>query len=66
MVSNLKAYTLRLHPGEDILETLLKYAKDHNLQAAFIMTCCGSVTKAKLRLAYKPAGEVKYILYNLI
>jgi len=49
--SGLTCYALRLKPGEELYSSLLKYAKENNLQASFIMTCCGSLTKATLRLA---------------
>ena len=49
--SGLTCYTLRLKPGEELYSSLLKYKKENNLQAPFIMTCCGSLTKATLRLA---------------
>jgi len=49
--SALSCYALRLKPGEELYSSLLKCKKDNNLQAPFIMTCCGSLTKATLRLA---------------
>jgi len=49
--SALMCYALRLKPGEELYSSLLKYKKENNLQAPFIMTCCGSLTKATLRLA---------------
>merc|ERR1712096_297311 len=42
---------IRLNPGVELKSTLMKYAKDNGLVAPFIMTCCGSLTKATLRLA---------------
>lgn len=49
--SGLTCYALRLKPGEELYSSLLKYKKECGLQAPFIMTCCGSLTKATLRLA---------------
>ena len=49
--SGLTCYALRLKPREELYSSLLKYKKETNLQAPFIMTCCGSLTKATLRLA---------------
>jgi len=49
--SGLTCYALRLKPGEELYSSLLKYTKENNLQAPFILTCCGSLTKATLRLA---------------
>ena len=49
--SGLTCYALRLKPGEELYSSLLTFKKENNLQAAFVMTCCGSLTKATLRLA---------------
>ena len=54
--SAVKVFALRLAPGEDIVESLKSLVTKENLKAAFIMTCVGSVTKAKIRLAYDPAA----------
>lgn len=53
--SAVKVFALRLAPGEDIVENLKSLVTKENLKAAFIMTCVGSVTKARIRLAYDPA-----------
>lgn len=47
----LSCYALRLKPGQEIRECLLTYAKDKNLDAPFVLSCVGSVTQARLRLA---------------
>jgi len=49
--SRLVVHPIRLTPGQELYSTLMKYARDRKLRAPFVMTCCGSVTKAKLRLA---------------
>ena len=49
--SGLTCYALRLKPGEELFSSLLKCKRENNLQAPFILTCCGSLTKATLRLA---------------
>ena len=55
--SGLTCYALRLKPGEELYSSLLTFKKENNLQAAFVMTCCGSVTKATLRLARRGFSE---------
>lgn len=54
--SHLVVHPLRLGPGQELFTSLLKYVKEYNLKGAFIMTCCGSLTKATIRLAaHSPA-----------
>jgi len=49
--SNLCSYAIRLLPGQDLREELIKFTKEKGLQAGFIQTCVGSLENAKLRLA---------------
>mmetsp|Transcript_9787 Transcript_9787/g.13464 ORF Transcript_9787/g.13464 Transcript_9787/m.13464 type:complete len:150 (+) Transcript_9787:56-505(+) len=51
MASNMKCYALRLKPGEDLRDELLSFSKKHNLKAAFVLTCVGSLTRVTLRHA---------------
>ena len=41
--------------GKEIKSCLMKFVEFHNLQAAFILTCVGSIQKAKIRLANSTA-----------
>jgi predicted DNA-binding protein with PD1-like motif len=52
--SPMSVHALRLRPGQDLLNELCAYAAAANLQAAFIVTCVGSLTTAALRFANKP------------
>ena len=49
--STLSCYALRLKPGQEVRECLLKYVRDKKLEAPFVLSCVGSVTQATLRLA---------------
>lgn len=49
--SNLRCYALRLGPGEEIVSSLMKLVEEKGILAGFVMTCVGSVQKARLRLA---------------
>merc|ERR1712233_146115 len=49
--SSLTVHPLRLHPGTELKSALMKYVKDNSLVAPFIMTCCGSLTRATIRFA---------------
>ncbi len=47
----MKTYALRLRPGEDPKTALDSYAQAHRLEAAWVLTCVGSLRKAVLRFA---------------
>jgi predicted DNA-binding protein with PD1-like motif len=47
----MKTYALRLRPGEDLKETLDLFVRSHQLEAACLLTCVGSLRKAVLRFA---------------
>ncbi|KAG8257344.1 hypothetical protein J6590_052212 [Homalodisca vitripennis] len=51
-----QVYTVRFLPGQELKSGLEHFVKQRQLQAAFIMTCVGSVQSATLRFA-TPAGE---------
>ncbi|KAF7262705.1 hypothetical protein EG68_00025 [Paragonimus skrjabini miyazakii] len=44
-------HMLRLGPDQNLRECLSHYVVQHCLTGAFIMTCCGSLRRARLRLA---------------
>lgn len=46
-----RVHVLRLRPGQDLKRALLAYRDEHNLQAAWISTCVGSLHNLRLRLA---------------
>jgi predicted DNA-binding protein with PD1-like motif len=50
----MKTYALRLHPGQDLKQSLVAFCREHKLQAGFILTCVGSLSQAGLRLAARP------------
>lgn len=60
--SNLRVHVIRLRPNQDLNHELDKYVKEHDLKAAFVMTCVGSLTRATLRMAYSGAetNEVRH------
>ena len=49
--SNARFIALRLRPGDDVILTLQQQVKHHQLQAAFISGCVGSLTDVALRFA---------------
>jgi len=65
----LKTYALRLHPHQDLRLELEAFAKAHQLQAAIILTCVGSLRHAALRLADQPGTSVyagKFEILSLV
>lgn len=52
----MRAIALRLIPGQDLLHELAAVAQHHQLTAACILTCVGSLTQATLRLANQGTG----------
>ncbi len=49
-------HALRLRPGDDLKRSLLAFAKTHQLSAAWIVTCVGSLEACHLRFAGRDAG----------
>ena len=47
----LQPLALRLHPGQDLKAELDNLAQSRSIEAACIITCAGSLTKAVLRYA---------------
>ncbi|MFM7424814.1 MAG: PPC domain-containing DNA-binding protein [Elainella sp.] len=54
----LQAVALRLQPQQDLRLELERYIHQHQLEAACIVTCVGSLTQATIRLANQPTGTV--------
>lgn len=52
--SNNRVHAFRLHPGQDLKQQILTFAKEQHIQAGYIITCVGSLQKATLRLANQP------------
>lgn len=49
---------LRLRPQQDLKLELDRYIEQHNLEAACVLTCVGSLTQAILRHANQPEGSL--------
>ncbi|ELT97084.1 hypothetical protein CAPTEDRAFT_151507 [Capitella teleta] len=62
--SPMTCFPLRLHPGEDLITTLQEFAQKQQLRSAFVLSCCGSVTKATLRFAQKDDSENEIRTFN--
>lgn len=53
-----RAIALRLRPGQDLRRELLRVVQEQGLEAAAVVTCVGSLTRATLRFADQPEGTV--------
>jgi len=49
--SSLVAYALRLRPGDDLRRELLAFVVAQHIEAGALLTCVGSLTDVRLRLA---------------
>tara|TARA_Y100000310_G_C20342670_1_gene650545 strand:+ start:152 stop:547 length:396 start_codon:yes stop_codon:yes gene_type:complete len=47
----MKIHVLRLKPGQDLKEELIKFTNNNNIKAGFIKSCVGSLKQAILRYA---------------
>ena len=54
--SPVRAYAVRIRPGQDVRKELEAFAKAHHLRAGFIMAAVGSLRVACLRCAGQAAG----------
>ncbi|WP_026896897.1 PPC domain-containing DNA-binding protein [Daejeonella oryzae] len=55
--SSVKAYAFRLTPGQDLKAELENFIKLHQIKAAAILTCAGSLTDAHIRFANQQEGK---------
>ena len=51
-------FSLRLHPNQDLMLELDQWAVAHDISAACVVTCVGSLRQAVLRYANKPDGTL--------
>ena len=60
--SPLMCYVVRLKHGDELRKSLLAFVKNNNLKAAFVMSCVGSSTSSRIRLASATAdNEANYV-----
>jgi uncharacterized protein len=56
-MNHIKTYAIRLKPNQDLKQELSNFIKANKLEAAYIITCVGSLRKANLRLANQKEGK---------
>lgn len=64
--SSLRVHAVRFGPGQELLGSLREFVEERRLQAPFIITCVGSVTKATLRLANATATDSNKVSFWFI
>ena len=52
------AIAIRLNPGEDLKQSLLRYCIDQKIDAAYMLSCVGSLRRAAIRFANQPEEKV--------
>ncbi len=53
-----KTHVIRLKPGQDLKKELQAFAEKNELDAAWIVTCAGSLTKYNIRFANQQNGSM--------
>jgi predicted DNA-binding protein with PD1-like motif len=52
-----KTHAIRLKPGADLRRELQAFANNNGIEAGWIATCAGSLTRYHIRFANQPAGD---------
>lgn len=47
----MKIFAIRLSPENDLKNSIIEFVKLHNIKAGFILSCAGSLSCARLRMA---------------
>ena len=53
-----RSHAVRLEPDTDLRQALLAYCADQELEAAYILSCVGSLKRAVIRFADRNEGKV--------
>ena len=61
-----RVHVLRLGPGEDVLNSLWRYARVTNLQAASVVSVVGSLTDTNIRYANQENGTVLHGHFEIV
>lgn len=55
--SEARLWVLRLRPGDDLVDSITEFSCRHSIEAGAIVTCVGSLDRARLRFANQPDYE---------
>lgn len=64
--SQLKGYTFRLSPHEDLKESILRFARNNAIKAGAIVTIVGSLEQFNIRFANKNSGTLKKGFFEIL
>ena len=53
-----RTHALRLKPGQDLKQSIQSFVQQNKIEAGWIVTCAGSLTKASIRFANQPTPTV--------
>lgn len=56
-MGNIQAYALRLKPGQDLKKEIQQFVNEKKIEAGWISTCAGSLTRYTIRFANEPNGS---------
>jgi len=59
-------HAIRLHPRQDLKAELDNWARAHDIEAAAVVTCVGSLQRAVLRFANQADGTVLEDKYEIV
>jgi predicted DNA-binding protein with PD1-like motif len=65
----MKTFPIRLHPGEDLKQSLVVHTAQNHIRAGLILTCVGSLRPAALRMANQSETSVlgeKFEIVSLV
>jgi len=63
---NITCFAMRLLPGQDLIETIEKFAEQKKIKAGWISTCAGSLTQYNIRFANQPEGSSDIGHYEIV
>ena len=66
LTSSSRIHVLRLTSRQDLKQTLQQFAAAHQIKAAVILTCVGSLTQYNLRFANRNEGVSKTGFFEII
>lgn len=55
----MKVHVLRLRPGDDLMQSLVRYVDEKKIRAGIVLTTVGSLTETRLRLADRREPTVR-------
>lgn len=56
-MANIETYALRLKPGSDLKRSIQAFINEKNVEAAWVVTCAGSLTNYQLRFANQQEAD---------